>query len=171
MRRSGIRLLLAFIPAVLVYAPAQEARAQSVATSNQALPDVLLLLDTSGSMERMLDGSFPTDNKNPLLDPNGAATNICSPGNPSNPNRWGNLVQALTGNMQPFYSCWAMSRAKLGPVYYEYQIGGQQPYDTDYTLPYHRPLSGTGATTCAWAPNELAGGGGAGVGVNNRSAP
>ena len=41
-----------------------------------------------------------------------APYNACAPGTASNPNRWGMLLQALTGNMQPYYSCDAVDRTE-----------------------------------------------------------
>ncbi len=118
----------------------------------KALPNVLLLVDTSGSMERMFDNSLPSAN----------AANACSPGVASNPNRWGALLQALTGNIQPFYSCDAITRANTptpnAAFRNEFSINGTNPYDDGYSLPYHRPLSGSGAASaCALAPYKMAG--------------
>jgi len=59
------------------------ARAQA-GVSQRALPNVLLLVDTSGSMERMIDNTLPKDNVNPQS----GLQNTCVPGTASNPNRW-----------------------------------------------------------------------------------
>src|SRR5690606_29507037 len=54
-------------------------------------PNVLLLVDSSGSMEFKTDGTFPT----------------CTPGGSgSERSRWIDLVEVLTGTFQG-YSCWA----------------------------------------------------------------
>ena len=137
-----------------------DASAQIAGTTNKPLPNVLLLVDSSGSMERMPDNSLPSDNRNPPS----ATTNVCSPGVASNPNRWGMLLQALTGNLQPFFSCDAISRSG-GSFKNEFRIGNtggpgvnNQPYDADYFLPYHRPLTGEFApNACALAPYTLPG--------------
>lgn len=133
--------------------------AQVAGTSNKPLPDVLLLVDNSGSMERMPDGSLPSSKP----------SSTCSPGVASEPNRWGMLVQALTGNLQPYYSCEALSRmGATSPFGREYSIAGKQPYDTDYFLPYHRPMTGnTAANACVVAPYRLPGTA-TGVGPNQR---
>ena len=137
-----------------------DASAQIAGTTNKPLPNVLLLVDSSGSMERMPDNSLPSDNRTP---PTGT-TNVCVPGTPSNPNRWGMLVQALTGNLQPYFSCDAIARTSSS-FKNEFRIGStaspgpnNQPYDADYVLPYHRPLTGDTATNaCAFAPFTLPG--------------
>ena len=138
-----------------------DAHAQSAGTNSKPLPNVLLLVDTSGSMERMPDNSLPRANRNPAPQP----TNACAPGTATNPNRWGMLLQALTGNMQPYYSCDAIDRS--APRFTtEFQINHIKPYDADYFLPYHRPLTGVLTTAaCTFAPSHLPGTGtGSGVG-------
>src|SRR5436190_21708561 len=124
--------LLALLGATSVVFVEGDARAQSAGTAAKPLPDVLLLVDTSGSMERMADGSLPVQNYGP---PPAGTTNQCVPGVASNPNRWGMLLQALTGNFQPFYSCDAMDRGTGSPAgssrfVREYRLNGQAPYDT-----------------------------------------
>ena len=149
----GALVALASACSALVAAPAE---AQLAGTTNKPLPNVLLLVDTSGSMERMSDGSLPSQNF-------GGATNACSPGNASNPNRWGMLLQAMTGNFQPFYSCEAMDRSSTiaQPLFArEFSINGSKPYDADYFLPYHRPLTGRvlpSDTLCAVTPWQMPG--------------
>lgn len=133
-----------------------DAHAQTV---QRPMPNVLLLVDTSGSMERMADSTLPYDN---VGVPVGGTPNRCNPGVESNPNRWGMLIQALTGNLQPFFSCAAMDRSSSasGAAFRnEFKINGINPYDTDYSLPYHRPLSGSASdlSTCALGPNRLPG--------------
>lgn len=136
---------------------AGDARAQSSATQ-KPMPNVMLLVDTSGSMERMPDNSLPSANVGVTA---GGLPNACSPGIESNPNRWGMLLQALTGNMQPYFSCAAVDRSSgtAGAAFRnEYKIAGVNPYDTDYFLPYHRPLTGTATTSvCAIGPHRLPG--------------
>src|SRR5205085_5680090 len=101
--RTCIRLLLLSAPAVIAATSARDARAQSAGTTNTPIPNVLLLIDTSGSMERMPDNSLPIENHDPAGAPGATLAtgpfNACQPGVESNPNRWGMLVQALTGNM------------------------------------------------------------------------
>ncbi len=146
-----------------------DAHAQQAGTNAKPLPNVLLLVDTSGSMERMGDNHKPSDNFNPSP----FASNVCVPGTPSNPNRWGMLLQALTGNLQPYYSCDAIDRS--APRFTtEFQINHIKPYDAGYFLPYHRPLSGVGATACTLAPSHLPGtstGTGVGPSALGESAP
>ncbi|MBS2011841.1 MAG: hypothetical protein JST00_03045 [Deltaproteobacteria bacterium] len=149
------------------------ADAQIAGTNNQPLPNVLLLVDTSGSMERMPDNSLPSDNRNPATGAPLAAApyNACQPGVQSNPNRWGMLLQALTGNLQPYFSCAAVDRATAG-FQNEFKINDRTPYDYQYFLPYHRPLAGNAAANaCAFAPYTLPGApAGSGVGPARRGS-
>jgi type IV pilus assembly protein PilY1 len=149
--RAGVSGLLVALGLALVASPAH---AQVSGTTRKPLPNVLLLVDTSGSMERMTDSTLP----------------ICSPGTESEPNRWGMLLQALTGNLLPYYSCEALSRASGSRFTKEYSIAGIQPYDRDYFLPYHRPMTGTTSNTCVVAPWKLPGTTSAGVGPSQNGA-
>lgn len=141
--------------------PARDAHAQIAGVTQRPLPNVLLLVDTSGSMERMPDSSLPSQNRDPISGGTIATApfNACTPGSPTNPNRWGMLLQALTGNFQPYYSCDAVNRAASNAAFKnEFKINGVVPYDTDYVIPYHRPISGgTAAAACALTPAVLPG--------------
>jgi len=110
------------------------ARAQ-VGSANVPLPNVMLLLDTSGSFEHMIDGTNPEDTGPTAINPNltygNNNTSVSPPllancelaaaaGVAAVPNRWGVAVQALTGTIlnasgTPFYSCVTMDRA-TGPL-------------------------------------------------------
>ncbi len=171
-RRRGTLLGAMGAVSLAVIASGGDARAQIAGTTTRPLPNVLLLVDSSGSMERMPDNSLPSENRG-----SPTPTSVCSPGVASTPNRWGMLLQALTGNLQPYFSCDAIDRASSS-FKNEFRIGGtaaaNQPYDTDYLLPYHRPLSGdTAATACAFAPYTLPGAaagsglGPGGLGINS----
>jgi type IV pilus assembly protein PilY1 len=158
MSRVVLRVLLGAAPIGLLCISTQ-AHAQIAGTTARPLPNVLLLVDTSGSMERMPDNSLPKANRNPadgstLAAP--ATLNQCTPGAPTNPNRWGMLLQALTGNLQPYYSCDQIDR-DTPRFKNEFQINSNPVYDRDYFLPYHRPLSGPGAAACAFVPSHLPG--------------
>ncbi len=171
-KRARASIALALLGAAASLGFARDANAQAGVTQ-RPMPNVLLLVDTSGSMERMADNSLPSANVGVVA---GGLPNACSPGTESNPNRWGMLLQALTGNLQPYFSCAAMSRsaAAAGAAFRnEYKINGINPYDNDYFLPYHRPLTGTSASssTCAIGPNRLPGASaGQGVGPGTRGA-
>jgi type IV pilus assembly protein PilY1 len=109
--------------------------AHAQADLNPPLPNVLLLVDTSGSMEFQTDGSPVT----------------CNPGNTAAVNdksRWVDLVEVLTGTIKD-YSCESINRldSSIGFRQSEYALAGD-PYDYRYPIPYHRPLSGG----CAPAP-------------------
>ncbi|MGC4066486.1 MAG: PilC/PilY family type IV pilus protein [Polyangiaceae bacterium] len=105
---------------------------------NPPRPNVLLLVDSSGSMEYTTSAlTFP--NCNPTASTTGA-----------NKSRWINLVEALTGNISD-YRCEAVKR-NTTRFRTEYQVSnggssGPNPPDYLYPLPYHRPMSGTCAPT------------------------
>ena len=147
---------------VVLCAIAHDARAQAI-DENPPLPNVLVLLDNSGSMERMIDGSLVEANSAHL-----SPSSVCIPGAQASPNRWGIAMQALTGDITPYYSCLSEPRtttpaAGLATDFVsEYKINGIAPYDQSYFLPYHRPLSGpvlgwTVANSCALSPARLPG--------------
>jgi type IV pilus assembly protein PilY1 len=145
------------------------ARAQQL-DLNPPAPNVLLLLDTSGSMERMIDGQTPEAGGQPCnYDLTGKViTGAVAP----TPNRWGNVIQALTGSWtNGVYNCVDMPRTPGSQFTNEYQIAGVKPYDTGYYLDYHRPVmldpSTSPSTACVVAPGALPGAlNGAGVGIN-----
>lgn len=124
MRKSPRILAGAGIAALCL--PASPARAEL--DLEPPAPNVLLLLDTSGSMERTVAGALPT----------------CVPLGPPPPeaqrSRFTNLVEALTGAVAGF-SCLAHKRTQADFVA-EYRVGGIDPYDKGYYLPFHRILSG-----------------------------
>ena len=153
MRR--IRAVGGFLTAAGVASFARTAPAQQVDV-NPPMPDVLLLLDTSGSMERMTDGTEPDANAGSKCNVTNAVT-----GAVSSPNRWGIAIEALTGHIANAstgageFRCASMSRAAGATPSFttEYGISGKNPYDTDYYLNYHRPASGS----CVYAPGTLPG--------------
>jgi type IV pilus assembly protein PilY1 len=164
----------------LVVAPTV-AHAQQVDV-NPPLPNVMLLIDNSGSMERMIDGTQPEST--PANTCNCDATSgICNWNAQPSPNRWGVLLQALTGSFQGGYNCAAMPRTPGSVFESEYKINGVSPYDLNYALPYHRPIAQDTKTNpgtslaCVWAPGPLPGAatpggvgpGGIGAGANTNA--
>ena len=153
---------------VALLAIASSAHAQQLDT-NPPAPNVMLLLDNSGSMERMIDGNLPEAEGNACnYDMNGK---VIPPGVAPAANRWGNVLQALTGTFENnAFNCIQMPRTSGGQFTKEYQINGIKPYDADYYLPYHRPVfldsSTSPPTACVIAPGALPGAApNAGVGV------
>jgi type IV pilus assembly protein PilY1 len=152
----------------LFWAP-DRAHAQQVDT-NPPLPNVLLMIDNSGSMERMIDGTLPEDN--PATNGcnvsgctvSGAVTTCSTWGpSPANMNRWNILLRALTGTLTNGYNCISMPRTAGGDLATEYSIGGASPYDTGYYLPFHRAVAMDTTTSpgkntpCVYAPGSLPG--------------
>jgi type IV pilus assembly protein PilY1 len=152
----------------LVLAPAT-ARAQQVDV-NPPLPNVLLMIDNSGSMERMIDGTLPSDNASSTCNCD-ATTGTCTWSPQPTPNRWGTMLQALTGTLQNGYNCAAMPRNPGSVFANEYQINGVAPYDINYYLPYHRPIAKDPNGACVYAPGTLPGANnGNGVGPSGTGA-
>ncbi len=153
--------------------------AQQVDT-NPPLPNVLLLIDNSGSMERMIDGTIPESNPanacNCIDNGPGVAPTCTFPDSSNmlatspSPNRWNTLQQVMTGSLaaqsgaRTGFNCVAMPRAANSTFSQEYQIAGNVPYDLNYYLNYHRMVAedttaGTGAAAvaCVVGPGPLAG--------------
>lgn len=128
MRKLNIApRLVAALSAVGVLATAAVGAAQ--VDVNPPTPNVMLLVDTSGSMEyKASDSAFPT----------------CTPGTTGSTekSRWMDLVEVLTGNVDG-YSCYAQDRSSSAFAT-EYRLGSNTnrlPADYEYANPYHRMLS------------------------------
>jgi type IV pilus assembly protein PilY1 len=117
-----LRLLAAGALGALVATP-RSALAQS--NVNLPLPNVMLLVDSSGSMEWK-----PGEDTYPLCD---SANDQHS--------RWGELLEVLTGSIQD-YHCSTVGRGSSN-FRAEYSYAGVNPPDYRYQTPYHRPVSGT----------------------------
>lgn len=107
------------------------------------LPNVLLLIDNSGSMEHLMEptGKLPGD-------PSAPGTACDGSVNLAARNRWANLVTAMTGSIgDSDFSCRTVARS--GAAFTgEY---GSNPYDLNYYLPFHRIYSGS----CAYGAGKL----------------
>ncbi len=154
MRNASPALRWLSVPLTLATATAIAGSASAQSDLSPPPPNVMLLIDTSGSMEYMADGTSPlVDNAGKCLPPAPGKTNL---------NRWATLVSVLTGSVQNF-SCYAQPRTKSSPFETEYSLSGVAPYDRDYHLPFHRILSndctpgpGTaGATWPGWPNNAI----------------
>jgi type IV pilus assembly protein PilY1 len=87
---------------------------------SQPLPNLLVALDSSGSMERMADGTMPV---------------TCDPNSPSDLNRWGTVIEVLTGTIQN-RGCTKVTRNEAW-FDTEYSLLGESPYDIGYFMPWH----------------------------------
>jgi type IV pilus assembly protein PilY1 len=106
-------------------------------------PNVLLLVDTSGSMEWKSSGDV-----SPVCDPTNPNTTTTTPNEKS---RWIELVETLTGTVDD-YSCYAERRDSTTNFSQEFELSPTDPpYDLGYTDAYHRPMSGL----CAPGPGVL----------------
>ena len=133
MRQSS-RLLLGSALALGAVLTAPRVGAQ--VDVNPPPPNVLLLVDTSGSMEyKSSSSSFPS----------------CNPtqNNVSEKSRWIELVEVMTGSIED-YRCESIDRNGAG-FNTEYSISGTDPPDRYYSNPYHRPMS----KKCAPGPGTL----------------
>ncbi|MGH7297474.1 MAG: hypothetical protein ACRELB_21235 [Polyangiaceae bacterium] len=175
MRKRFIRSFPAAAVATLAVLASGAARAQQLDT-NPPLPNVLLLVDNSGSMEYMVDGKTPEADGNscnctdqgpgqPALCPGWSSATSTPPA----PNRWGIVQTAMTGSLVNGYNCVAMPRTSGSTFDQEYQIAHRSPYDVGYYLPYHRLVaedtSSATPVACVVAPGKLPGAAqGSGVG-------
>lgn len=112
------------------------ARGAAQAEAQKPAPNVLLLVDNSGSMEFKTDGDFPTCNYP-------SSTPI------TEKSRWIDLVEVMTGTFDG-YNCWGQKRNTTA-FRDEFALGGVQPYDFGYVNPYHRALS----NGCTYGPGVL----------------
>lgn len=176
IRGRSARLSVATVLAAASLVIARSASAQPI-DSTPPLPDVLLLVDTSGSMELLMDGC----NTDTGLYPDGsgggncngtipcvgsgcgATVTYCDGVTPRTQNRWAAQVSALTGTFLnssesgSAYTCLSMPRTQgssfANEYSYLYSASGTKvsPYDLNYYLNYHRPVENINATTaCAY---------------------
>jgi type IV pilus assembly protein PilY1 len=171
------RSLAAVATAIALVAAAGGARAQQTDT-NPPLPNVMLLVDNSGSMERMINGNTPETDPSLSVPPTASGTNACNcvdngtgviscaswsvaNGVAPAPNRWNIVQTALTGSLQNGFNCVAMPRTP-GSIFDEEYHLGQSPYDINYYLPFHRLVArdtsgGLPGIACVVAPGGLPG--------------
>ena len=115
-------------------------RALAQADISPPPPNVLLLVDTSGSMDyKTSSNSFPACHYT------GAVTTAAT----SERSRWIDLVEVLTGSINN-YDCQRLDRSSA-LFKNEYALGGVNPYDFLYTNPYNRPAS----NGCVAGPGTL----------------
>lgn len=107
---------------------AGSAGAQDPTPIGDKKPNVLLIVDTSGSMEyKTGSDTYPT----------------CNPGNTLATNersRWIEVLEVLTGTIDG-YSCDKLDRSTSNFISEFKMQGGASPPDANYRNPYHRPLS------------------------------
>jgi type IV pilus assembly protein PilY1 len=146
--------------AVALFAALAAPTARAQQAEDPIPPDVLLLLDTSLSMEDMIDDRRQAQLNSP--DPSrAAALPTCTYGPndltargsvPDAPNRWGTAIQSLTGTVKPYFACARTPRDWGSSWEAEYTINGVLPYDRGALSPYHRPVSVTGGVPCVLGP-------------------
>ena len=112
-------------------------------TPGGSKPNILFVIDTSGSMEYKTEyddfaDRFPE----------------CHPGDPLLPNeksRWIEVLEVLTGDIDDAnYSCEAVNRADADFDTEFSMPNGASPPDLYYKNPYHRPIS----SNCVWSPDR-----------------
>ncbi len=143
--RTLTRILLASSGAALAGLAPAVAAAQNDVTPH--LPNVLLLIDTSGSMEQLLQpdlmadptGQTPMTPESPNA-PMGAACTVTGTGGTTTVlNKWATLASVLTGSFQTgAFGCQTVQRNTAGFLS-EYTLPGTSTtYDADYFMPWHR---------------------------------
>ena len=145
--------------------PSRTAHAQQA--EDPIPPDVLLMLDTSGSMEDLINDArqtllnAPDPTRSAALPicacgPNDLTCNPPAPGTtiPSNKaiNRWGTAVQSLTGTVKPYFACARTPRDQGSLFESEFTVNAAKPYDLGYYLPHHRVVSTVGGVPCVLGP-------------------
>jgi type IV pilus assembly protein PilY1 len=133
--KMTIRIHLSTALAALTLGLSADALAQG--DVERPLPNVLFLVDTSGSMEFKSSGDVLPR---------------CTPANPTQTNeksRWIDLVEVMTGTFEN-YSCFQQDRSTAA-FRNEFSLSNTLPYDLDYALPFTRPLSGS----CVVGPGVL----------------
>lgn len=144
-RRRRLRSLLGALAVVSsLLALSQRASAQTDADVSRPMPNVLVLVDTSGSMEyKTSSNAFPACKYDATgVMPSGPAT--------SEKSRWVDLVEVLTGSITN-YECQRLDRGSAS-FKSEYKVAANNsPYDFLYANPHHRPLSGG----CAIGPGSI----------------
>ncbi len=138
------RWLLGLLGAGLLLAPVlTPSRAFAQADVMPPPPDVLLLVDTSGSMDyKTNSNSFPACHF-------AGSTTTGTPAEGSERSRWIDLVEVLTGSIS-HYDCQRIDRNSAA-FKAEYALGSSNPYDFLYPNPYNRPVSGE----CVAGPGTL----------------
>ena len=146
--RTLTRILLASSGAAFAVLSATPAFAQK--DIQPSLPNVLLLIDNSGSMEFLIKppGKLPGDPSAPNTQCDGSTMLSAK-------NRWANLVTVLTGSIADTnFSCHALDRHSAAFVS-EFTEQGTLPYDKNYYLPFNRIYSngcsyGAGTLPSTW---------------------
>jgi type IV pilus assembly protein PilY1 len=149
--RTLTRILLASCSGALAGLAPAVARAQNDISPH--LPNVLLLLDSSGSMEYLVDtvGGVPV-----TPETSGNPDAACSlSGTTTVMTRWASLVSVLTGSFQTgAFGCETLMRTENKFVAEFNLPGTTYPYDYKYFLPWHRIYS-NGCTIGALQPMNV----------------
>jgi type IV pilus assembly protein PilY1 len=144
-----------FVAAAATVASLPPSLAHAQLDIDPPLPNVLLLVDTSGSMEYLIDSAVVNGEvKNKL--PGSVANSSCDAGAPAATvlNRWATLVSVLTGTINDF-SCLKTSRQDPQFIT-DFTFKGTPPYDATakYYLPFHRLVSGGCTPVAGVAPDK-----------------
>ena len=134
-RTSTVLSVLCAIQFTVSTAPAQS-------DINFAAPNVLLMVDTSGSMEYV--ATSVADNNSQVMLPICDSPTAAMRTDGKDKSRWINLVEVLGGTI-PNYHCQSISRTATvtGTPFDEFSLGSNKPADFGYPIVYHRPINGT----------------------------
>jgi type IV pilus assembly protein PilY1 len=136
-----IRISQILSMAVLAGSFAMSGRAAAQGDLNRPAPNVMLLVDTSGSMEFRSSRDGCSDPESPCF-PICYDAGLTGEDDPNShqKSRWIELIEVLTGSIHD-YSCWAQDRSTTD-FKNEFLLGTDvTPYDYGYGRPYHRPQS------------------------------
>ncbi|MDD9943718.1 MAG: PilC/PilY family type IV pilus protein, partial [Myxococcales bacterium] len=139
MSRSELRRLFLVVLAIMWVTGERAVHAQAP-DLREIRPFMMLVVDTSGSMERKPQCACQTPSCSECLPDCGAANDISGSSPPGKKNRWAVTLEALTGTFNDF-ECEPLPRIPDNGM----------TYDLGYYLPYHQPWHCSGTDTACKA--------------------
>jgi type IV pilus assembly protein PilY1 len=170
-RRTGLALVVASSVLGVLGSDQRPAMAAPATIIQPPVPNVLLLLDTSGSMEYWSDNTIdsPTSTALPCTPDTGVPCSAVANATHPAANKWGSIITALSGS--PILATPNVTTGTGAPYYYyemartagsdfdnEYRLNGQPSFDIGYSVNYHRMVSwdATKGAYCLLSPGQMA---------------